>query len=81
GSGFQNVIQVFPLPILGVILLFEGISIILLVRDTAGSKFDFFIVIAVGAMAASLPDGYLVALIAGTLMAHVLPKLHTGLSS
>lgn len=80
GNGFQNVVQVFPLPILGVILLFEGISMILLVRDTTKSKPDFFIVIAVGVMAATLPYGYLVALIVGTLMAYGLPKLRTGLS-
>ena len=80
-AGFQNIIQVFPLPILGVILLFEGLSMMLLVRDTAASKPDFFIVIAVGVMAVGVPVyGYLVALIVGTLMAHVLPKIRTGLS-
>ncbi len=79
-SGFANIIQVFPLPILGVILLFEGLSMMMLVRDTAGSKFDFFIVLAVGIMAGTLPYGYLVALIVGTLMAHGLPRLRTGLS-
>ena len=77
-SGFQNVIQVFPLPILGVILLFEGLAMMLLVRDAAGSKLDFFIVMAVGVMASALPYGYLVALILGTLMAHGLPKLRNG---
>jgi hypothetical protein len=80
-SGFQNVIQVFPLPILGVILLFEGLVMMFLVRDMAtGSKLDFFIVVAVGVMASTLPKGYLVALIVGTLMAHGLPKIRTGLS-
>ena len=77
-SGFENIIQVFPLPILGVILLFEGLSMMMLVRDTAGSKTDFFIVLAVGIMAGTLPYGYLVALIVGTLMAHGLPKFRTG---
>ncbi len=81
GNGFQHVIQVFPLPILGVILLFEGISMILLVRDTTAAKLDFFIVVAVGVMAASLPNGYLVALIVGTLMAYGLPRLRNGLSA
>jgi hypothetical protein len=49
----------------------------LLVRDTAGSRSDFFIVLAVGVMAVCLPDGYLVGMIAGTLMAYALPKLHS----
>ena len=80
-SGFQNIIQVFPYPVLGVILLFEGISMMLLVRDTAGEKLNFFIVLAVGVMAVGVPYGYLVALILGTLMAHLMPKLKTGFSA
>jgi hypothetical protein len=64
-----------------VILLFEGLVMMFLVRDMAtGSKLDFFIVVAVGVMASTLPKGYLVALIVGTLMAHGLPKIRTGLS-
>lgn len=74
-AGFQNVIQVFPLPILGVILLFEGLSMMLLIRDVAGSRTDFFVVLAVGVMAGSLPYGYLVAIVIGTILAYVLPKL------
>ena len=77
-SGFENVVQVFPFPILGVILLFEGISMMLLVRDMASAKLDFFIVVAVGVMAGTLPYGYLVALVLGTLMAHGLPRIKTG---
>lgn len=73
--GFGNIIQVFPLPILGVILFFEGISMLLLVRDTAATKLDFFIVLMVGVMAAMLPYGYLIALVIGTVMAHALPKI------
>ncbi len=80
-SGFQNVIQVFPYPILGVILLFEGISMMLLARDTAEKKLSFFIVLAVGVMAVGLPYGYLVALILGTLMAHLMPRLKTGFTT
>ncbi|MDB6112924.1 MAG: transporter [Pedosphaera sp.] len=79
--GFQNVIQVFPLPILGVILLFEGVSMMLLIRDTTGSKLDFFVVLLVGVIANGLPYGYLIALILGTGLAYALPKLRTGLSA
>jgi hypothetical protein len=79
--GFQNVIQVFPMPILGVILLFEGLAMMLLVRDTASSALDFFIVLAVGVMAVNLPPyGYLIGMVVGTLMAYGLPKLRSGLS-
>ncbi len=68
-SGFQNVIQVFPMPILGVILLFEGLTLMLLIRDTTDSKSNFFLVLLVGLMASGLKFGYLIALIVGTILA------------
>ena len=74
-AGFQKVTQIFPLPILGVILLFEGIALMLLVRDTAASKRDFLIVLIVGLLASSLPYGYLIGLVGGTFLAYLLPKL------
>jgi len=74
-AGFQKVTQVFPLPILGVILLFEGIALMLLVRDTAASKRDFLLVLIVGLLASSLPYGYLIGLVGGTFLAYLLPKL------
>ena len=76
---FENIIQVFPLPILGVILIFEGLALMLLVRDTVKVKQDFFLVLLVGSMANGLPKGYLVALIVGTIVAYALPKLRTDL--
>ncbi len=74
-GGFQNVIQVFPMPILGVILLFEGLTLMLLIRDVAASRFDFLITLLVGLMASALPYGFLIALVTGTVLAHGLPKL------
>ncbi|MEO6036301.1 MAG: molybdate transporter family protein, partial [Verrucomicrobiota bacterium] len=68
-AGFQNVIQIFPMPILGVILLFEGLALMLLIRDMAGSKADFFLVLLVGLMANGLPYGYLIAMVVGTILA------------
>jgi Molybdate transporter of MFS superfamily len=67
-SGFQQVIAVFPLPILGVLLLFEGVALMQLVRGETTSRSDFFIVIIVGLLAAGLPYGYAVALVAGTAL-------------
>jgi MFS superfamily sulfate permease-like transporter len=71
-AGFQKVTQVFPLPILGVILLFEGIALMLLVRDIAASKRDLMIVLIVGLAASSLPYGYLIGLVGGTVLAYSL---------
>ena len=68
-GGFQNVIQVFPMPILGVILLFEGLALMLLIRDMTDSKSNFFLVLLVGLVASGLPYGYLIAMIVGTILA------------
>lgn len=66
-GGFENIIQVFPLPILGVILFFEGLALILLIRDTAAIKRDFLIVLLTGLLACTVPRyGYLVAMVVGT---------------
>ncbi len=73
-SGFQNVIQVFPMPILGVILLFEGLALMLLIRDMTDSKRDFFLALLVGLMASALPYGYLIALVVGTILARLWRK-------
>ena len=64
-GAFSQVVQVFPMPILGVLLLFEGLAMALLIRDTSGSRGDFSIALAVGFMAFALPYGYVVALVVG----------------
>jgi MFS superfamily sulfate permease-like transporter len=68
---FAQLIQVFPKPILGVMLAFEGLAMLLLVRDIARSKTDLFIAILVGLMAAGLPYGYAIGLIVGTTLAYL----------
>ncbi len=67
-SGFQQVVQVFPLPVLGVLLFFEGVALMLFARSEAGNKRDFFVVIATGIIANGLPYGYASALVIGTLL-------------
>lgn len=70
-SGFAQVVQVFPLPMLGVLLLFEGLALIVLVRDLAGDRSDFFIAALVALCAAFLPYGYVVGLVIGAPLAHL----------
>ncbi|NWF82358.1 MAG: transporter [Bryobacteraceae bacterium] len=70
GPGFQTVIQVFPLPVLGVLLLFEAITLLALLRDLAGSGSDFLLALVVGVVASSVPYGYMVGLAAGLLVYH-----------
>ncbi len=65
GRGFDLVVGVFPLPILGIILLFEGLTLMLLVRELAASRGDFTIILLVGLIAVGLPYGYLIGMIVG----------------
>jgi Molybdate transporter of MFS superfamily len=67
-AGFQQVVQVFPLPILGVLLLFEGLALMQLIRGEASSRGEFFIVLIVGLLANGLPYGYAIALVVGTAL-------------
>jgi xanthine/uracil/vitamin C permease (AzgA family) len=70
-GSFGQLIQVFPKPILGVMLAFVGLALLLLVRDIAGSKTDLLIAMLVGLMAVGLPYGYAVGLIVGTALVYL----------
>ncbi len=63
---FDRVVTVFPLPILGIILLFEALTLLLFIADQAASKRNFVISLIVGLLAFLAPQGYVVGLIAGT---------------
>jgi hypothetical protein len=65
---FQQTVQVFPLPMLGVLLLFEGLALMLLVRGEAVGRWEFFVVLIVGLIAVGLPYGYAIALVVGTAL-------------
>jgi hypothetical protein len=73
--GFAQLVQVFPLPILGVILVFEGLALLLLARDMASSKQDFAIVLLVGLIANGLPYGYVFGLLVGTAIHYLFAKI------
>jgi hypothetical protein len=72
-GSFQAAIAIFPQPVLGVILFFEAVALMRLVRDMAASATDFSIVLLTGAIAFALPYGYVVALIVGIAVAYLLP--------
>jgi hypothetical protein len=65
---FQQTVQVFPLPMLGILLLFEGLALMSLVRGEAVGRWEFFVVLAVGLIAVGLPYGYAIALVVGTAL-------------
>ena len=68
---FTQLIEVFPKPILGVMLAFEGLAMLLLVRDIAGSRRDFLIAALTGLVCVGLPYGYAVGLVAGTALVYL----------
>jgi hypothetical protein len=79
-GSFQTAIAIFPQPVLGVILFFEAVALMHLVRDMAASAADFSIVLVVGVIAFGLPFGYVLGLVIGVVLAHVLPRQAGNLS-
>lgn len=71
---FGDAIQLFPKPMLGVILLFEGWALMKLTRDLKDSKTDLGIAFLVGLMAVGLPYGYIIGLVVGTILAILVEK-------
>jgi MFS superfamily sulfate permease-like transporter len=67
-SGFQQVVQVFPLPILGVLLFFEAAALMSLIRDQASDAHTMMLVVMVGLIAAGIPYGYAIGLVIGTVL-------------
>jgi hypothetical protein len=64
----HQVLQVFPQPVLGVVLLFEALTLLAFIRDQAPSARNLSIAVLVGVVAASVPQGFLVGLALGTLV-------------
>ena len=75
GGVFGDIVKIFPKPMLGVLLFFEGMALMKLMFGTALSKKQIMIVLMVGLMAVGLPYGYLMGLIIGTVLAHIFEKI------
>jgi hypothetical protein len=73
-SGFTTFISLFPMAILGVILLFESLSLMLLMRDVVMDKKQLFITLITGILAINLPYGYAIGMITG-IAVYYLPTL------
>lgn len=69
-SGFQQVVQVFPLPILGVLLFFEAAALMAMIGDQATDARSLMLVVIVGLIAAGVPYGYAIGLVAGTILSY-----------
>jgi hypothetical protein len=76
---FSTAIELFPKPVLGVILLFEGVNLMGLTRDQAASGADFLVVILTALFCIGLPYGYVIGLVIGTALAYLSRRRLTGL--
>lgn len=70
-GSLTQLMAAFPLPVLGVVLLAEALTLMRFVADQAGHKRDFAVALLVGAIAFTLPQGYLVGLVVGLLLHHL----------
>lgn len=75
GSNIEVVITVFPLPILGVILIFEGLALMSLVKDQIDNKKNLIIVLLVGIISAGLPYGFVISMVIGITLYYLPFKL------
>ena len=73
-GSFDTVVKIFPLPVLGIILLFEGLWLMLFIKDIIDSKKSFFISLLVALIACGLPYGYLIGMIVGTVLYYISDK-------
>ena len=69
GGTFATLAGVFPRPMLGVLLVVEGLALLALARDLAPRPAELGLALLVGLIAATLPYGYLVALLVGVALA------------
>lgn len=67
-GSFQSIVKLFPLPVLGVILFFESLTLISLIKDVADEKNELFTALAVGLISAFLPFGYGIGLMCGLVL-------------
>jgi len=68
GGGVVTIVKIFPLPVLGVILFFEGLTLMQLMRDMTRRRHDLFVVFIVALSALTLPYGFLVGFLTGTAL-------------
>ncbi len=68
GGAVAGLIAGFPQPVLGTILLFEAIALMSLVRKMLPVKENFHVIIFTAVIAVTLPYGYVIGMVLGTLL-------------
>ncbi len=74
-QGFSQMINIFPMPILGVILLVEALGLMVLVGDISSDRRQLWIAFMVAIAACALPYGFIIGLVAGILAARFYPRI------
>lgn len=72
-GSFVEAVKVFPMPVLGVILLFESLALMMFLGDIAADRRGLFVALLVALMCLTLPNGYVIGLILGSAL-HYLPS-------
>lgn len=67
-ANFDEIILLFPIQILGVILFFEALKLCFLIKDLQTKTSDLYIALFVGLIACSVPYGFLISIILGTIL-------------
>ncbi|CAN5511418.1 putative sulfate/molybdate transporter [soil metagenome] len=67
-GAFAEVVRVFPLPLLGAILVIESVGLMTMVRDVAHEQRTLWTSMLVAACVVGLPYGYLFGLVVGTIL-------------
>jgi len=78
-GAFREVVQVFPLPVLGAVLLVEAGALILLLRELGLSSTRLVLASGVALLCVFAPQGYLTAMVAGTALYYGLRRTPVGL--
>ncbi len=73
-SGFSEFVKFFPMPILGIILLFEALTLMSFIKDIAPSRKCLFVSLVVALISFSLPYGYAIGLVTGILLDFFIKK-------
>ncbi len=66
GGAVEHIVSAFPLPVLGVILLFEAAALMVLIRDVATDTRGLLIAMLVGMLAFGVTQGFVVGLLVGS---------------
>jgi hypothetical protein len=70
-GSFGEIVKASPLPLLGVLLLVEGLTLVARLQDLLQDRRELMVALLVGLIAVFVPFGYAVALVVGTVVARL----------